>query len=135
MLGDWSSTFIFGKVYPHGVWYYFPAAFLIKSTLGFLILLIATKVLIVTGKMGRWREVLFLTIPPALYMIIAMSSGLNIGARHILMVWIFMTALAAGGAWKLIQMDRRWGYVVAAAGALPHRVVGARISDLHGVFE
>jgi len=126
MLGDWSSTFIFGKVYPHGVWYYFPAAFLIKSTLGFLILLIATKVLIVTGKMGRWREVLFLTIPPGLYMIIAMGSGLNIGARHILMVWIFLTALAAGGAWKLIQMDRRWSYVVAAL-VLFHIVSSARV--------
>ena len=98
--------------------------------------MIATKVLIVTGKMGRWREVLFLTIPPALYMIIAMSSGLNIGARHILMVWIFMTALAAGGAWKLIQMDRRWGYVVAALVLFHIDHPSARLlPDIHGVLE
>src|SRR6185312_7099253 len=29
-------SFIFGKVYEHGVWFYFPAVLAIKSTLGFL---------------------------------------------------------------------------------------------------
>ena len=33
------STYIFGKVYEHGVWYYFPAAFIIKSTAAFMGLL------------------------------------------------------------------------------------------------
>jgi predicted membrane-bound mannosyltransferase len=28
-IADFMQTYIFGKVYPHGVWFYFPAAFLI----------------------------------------------------------------------------------------------------------
>ena len=32
-------TYIFGQVHAHGVWYYFPVAFVIKSTAAFLILL------------------------------------------------------------------------------------------------
>jgi hypothetical protein len=33
-------TFILGHAYPHGVWFYFPALFVLKSTLAFLALLI-----------------------------------------------------------------------------------------------
>ncbi len=35
-------TYLLGKLYPHGVWFYFPMAFVIKSTLGFLLLLALT---------------------------------------------------------------------------------------------
>ncbi len=33
-------SFLLGHLYPHAIWYYFPVAFVIKSTLGFLALLI-----------------------------------------------------------------------------------------------
>ena len=36
---DTRPTYLFGKLYWHGVWFYFPAAMVIKSTLGFLLLL------------------------------------------------------------------------------------------------
>jgi hypothetical protein len=126
MLGDWSSTYIFGKVYPHGVWYYFPVAFVIKSTLSFLVLLFVAVIVIATGKMQHWREVLFLTIPPALHLAVAMGSGLNIGARHILPLWIFMAVLIGGACWCLISKDRRWAYPVAAL-LLFHALSSARV--------
>jgi Dolichyl-phosphate-mannose-protein mannosyltransferase len=34
-------TFLLGHVYPHGVWFYFPVMFLLKSTLAFLLMLFA----------------------------------------------------------------------------------------------
>jgi 4-amino-4-deoxy-L-arabinose transferase-like glycosyltransferase len=126
MLGDWYSTYIFGKVYPHGVWFYFPVAFVIKSTLSFLVLLFAAVIVIVTGKMQRWREVSFLTIPPALHLAVAMGSGLNIGSRHILPLWIFLATLIGGASWCLIAKDRRWAYPVAAL-LLFHAVSSARV--------
>ena len=39
------STFLFGHSYPHGVPYYFPLVFLLKSTPGFLLLLLLTAIL------------------------------------------------------------------------------------------
>jgi hypothetical protein len=33
-------TFILGRYYPHGEWFYFPVLFLLKSTLAFLIMLL-----------------------------------------------------------------------------------------------
>jgi 4-amino-4-deoxy-L-arabinose transferase-like glycosyltransferase len=105
-------SYIFGKVYSHGVWFYFPAVFAIKSTLGFLGLLALAIWAMARGGLGHRREVLFLTIPPIFYLLIAMESSLNIGARHILPLYVFFAVLAAGGAMALVRVDRRWGWVV-----------------------
>ncbi len=43
-------TFLFGRVYPHGVWFYFPVVFVLKSALGFLALLVLAALL------AAWRK-------------------------------------------------------------------------------
>jgi 4-amino-4-deoxy-L-arabinose transferase-like glycosyltransferase len=45
-------TYILGHSYPHGVWFYFPILFLLKSTLGFLALLVTALGLALTQKRG-----------------------------------------------------------------------------------
>ena len=45
-------TYILGHSYPHGVWFYFPILFLLKSTLGFLALLVTALGLALTEKRG-----------------------------------------------------------------------------------
>jgi 4-amino-4-deoxy-L-arabinose transferase-like glycosyltransferase len=45
-------TYILGHSYPHGVWFYFPILFLLKSALGFLALLLMTLGLALTQKRG-----------------------------------------------------------------------------------
>jgi hypothetical protein len=102
-----------GTVYPHGRWFYFPVAFAIKSTLGLLILLALVLLVLARSRIDNWRELLFLIIPAAIYFLVAMGSGMNIGVRHILPVYPFLMILAGWGAWKLIQRQQRWGYVVA----------------------
>jgi 4-amino-4-deoxy-L-arabinose transferase-like glycosyltransferase len=109
----WPS-YMFGKVYAHGVWFYFPVAFVIKATLTTLIFLPLIAYAIATRKLRGWREILFLSLPPALYFAISMTSKLNIGVRHILLVFIFLLVLAGGAAWSLICHDRRWAWPVAA---------------------
>jgi 4-amino-4-deoxy-L-arabinose transferase-like glycosyltransferase len=108
----WPS-YMFGKIYAHGVWFYFPVAFVIKATLTTLIFLLLIVYAIATGKLRGWREILFLSVPPALYFCISMTSSLNIGVRHILLVFIFVLVLAGGAAWGLIQRDRRWVWPIA----------------------
>jgi Dolichyl-phosphate-mannose-protein mannosyltransferase len=120
----WPS-YVFGKVYAHGVWFYFPVSFVIKATLAMLALLLLTAFALATRKMRGAREVLFLVIPPGLYMLVSMTSQLNIGVRHILLVFIFCCVLAGGGAWALIRSDRRWAWPVAAL-LLLHVVSSAR---------
>jgi hypothetical protein len=36
---EFSHSYLLGRIYPHGVWFYFPVAFAIKTTLGLMILL------------------------------------------------------------------------------------------------
>jgi tetratricopeptide (TPR) repeat protein len=111
---DAYTAYYFGKIYPHGTHWYFPGVIAIKSTLPCLILLLIAAGAIVTGRFTRWREILFLTIPPAIYLTVAMSSQMNIGARHILPVYPFLYVLAAGAVYELIGRDPRWKLVIAA---------------------
>jgi hypothetical protein len=112
-------SFIFGKVYEHGVWFYFPAVLLIKSTLGLLAMALLAFAALAVGRFRKWREILFLLIPPMIYFWVAMGSSLNIGARHILPVYVFLCVFAAGGSWAWIefagrQRSRGWSYAIAA---------------------
>jgi 4-amino-4-deoxy-L-arabinose transferase-like glycosyltransferase len=111
LISNFFSTYIFGKVYAHGVWFYFPAAFIIKSTAAFMGLLLLAGFAIATRQFPRRREIFFLTIPPVLYLLIATGTGLNIGARHILPMYPFLSVLIGGVVVSLANINRRWAYV------------------------
>jgi len=125
LISDSFSTYIFGKVYARGVWFYFPAAFIIKSTAAFMGLLMLAGFAIVTRKLRARREIFFLTIPPVLYLLIATGTGLDIGARHILPMYPFLSVLIGGAALALAHRNRRWAYVVGLLLAW-HAVSSAR---------
>jgi hypothetical protein len=110
---DTYTSYFFGHVYPHGDLLYFPAAFTIKSTIPFLILLSLAIALLIVGSMRCPREILYLTLPPALYFVVAMTSNMNIGARHLLPIYPFLYILGASAAWTLIRLHRGWIYAVA----------------------
>jgi 4-amino-4-deoxy-L-arabinose transferase-like glycosyltransferase len=106
------ASFLLGRIYPHPIWFYFPIAMLIKSTLTFLILFGISIWAVSTGRLRARREVLYMAVPAAIYMAFAMAGGMNIGVRHVLPIYIFLSVFIAGAAWNLIQRDRRWLYVV-----------------------
>lgn len=108
------TSYFFGHIYRHGTWLYFPAAFVIKSTLPFLLLLAGTFALIATGRLKQRRELCFLLISPVFFFAVAMHSTMNIGQRHILPIYPFLYVLLAGGAAWLIRRNRRWSYAIAA---------------------
>ena len=99
-------------------------------------MLLLTAFALATRKMRFSREVLFLVVPPVLYMLMSMTSQLNIGVRHILLVFVFCCVLAAGGAWALIRSNRRWIWPVGRAAPAAHRLLGARLPHLvHGLLQ
>ena len=107
-------AYIFGKLYAHGQWFYFPALLSLKWSIGVLGLLALAIYAFATGRV-RWpREVFFLTLPALFYLAIAMDGPENIGVRHVLPVFPFVFALAAGGAGWLLGQRRAWAYPIAA---------------------
>ena len=105
-------SFFMGKVYKHGVWQYFPVLILIKTTLGMLGLLLLTAYAVARKWLHNWSALWFLTAPPAIYLLVAMTSHLNIGARHVLPMMVFACVLAAAGAVTLAQRSRGWAITV-----------------------
>lgn len=106
-------TFILGKVYAHGVWWYFPVAILIKTTLGLLALTVLSLFAIATGRLRKSRETAYILLPAAIYLLIAILAGMNIGARHLLPVYGLVFILAGGGITALAAHSRRWAWTGA----------------------
>jgi hypothetical protein len=106
-----TPAYIFGKVYEHGKWFYFPAILSLKWTVPTMLLLL---VAVASGKIRRPREVFFLSLPPLLFLAVAMAGPLNIGVRHVLPLFPFAFALAGAGAAWLAQRWRAGAEAVAA---------------------
>jgi tetratricopeptide (TPR) repeat protein len=126
---DYGSSYLFGQVYQHGVWFYFPAVLIIKPTLGSLALVALGFTALLTRRMPLSREVLFLLIPAAAYLAVAMKTPLNLGARHVLPVFALLCVFAAGGVWAWVCRDGRrsniWAVVLGAL-LLCHATSSAR---------
>lgn len=105
------NAVIFDKAYPTGQWFYFPIAFLVKSSIPLLLLLpigfVATFFL-----REKRRELMFLLIPPIWFLGVAMSSGINLGVRHILPIYPFFFIIAAVGAITLYRKFSAFRYVL-----------------------
>jgi Dolichyl-phosphate-mannose-protein mannosyltransferase len=113
LTANYYTSYVLGKVYAHGVWFYFPIAFLIKSTVGVLALFLLSLGVVATRRLNHAREILFLVVPVIFYLLIALTVGMNIGVRHILVVYVFLYVLIGGAAWVLIQKSRKWAYLVS----------------------
>jgi len=107
-MADHYPTFIFGRNWPHGVWWYFPSVFAIKTTLGLLALTLVALLAIGMRKLKLGREVVFVLVPALVYFITAIVFGMNIGSRHLLPFYAYLFILAGAGAAAVARSSRRW---------------------------
>lgn len=123
-----------GEYSTKGWWYYFPAAFVLKTPLTVIALFLAGLIVCAT----RWRQDwLFALVPVAVFLGVAMTANINIGLRHILTIYPFVLLLACRAISR-----RRWLPAVApvlAAAELalvyPHCIASFNIltgGPLHG---
>jgi hypothetical protein len=97
-----------------GWWYYFPVAFLVKTPAALLVLLAIGLIVCLRRRHQDRFDQLFVAAPPALYAAVAMTSGINIGLRHILPIFPFVLIVAAAGADALRVMRRPTGAIALA---------------------
>ncbi len=97
------STYLLGHNIAHGVPYYFPFVFVLKSTLGFLLLLVLAAAVAIYCKRRRikiiperyaaqWRA---LMIGFFVLLVVCLASQLNIGIRHFLLPIVLMILMLA----------------------------------------
>jgi hypothetical protein len=111
---DVNKNYLFGKVYRHSDWRYFPVAFLIKSTLPFLLLVLCVPLYYLPQRWRRSeRQLAYMLLPAMFYLLIAMTSGMNIGIRHLLPIYPFLYILGAGAAVMMAQQNHLWWGVIA----------------------
>ena len=103
--------FLLGHDYPHGVWWYFPVALSIKTSLGLIGLLVLAGIALIGRRLRHRRELAYLVAPGAVYLTVAILSGMNIGTRHVLFLYPLAALLAAAGLVALAQRSRRWIWI------------------------
>jgi Dolichyl-phosphate-mannose-protein mannosyltransferase len=110
-----TPAFLAGNYSDTGWWYYFPVAFLLKTPLPTLILLLLALFslawLAIKRKMrDHWLSIGALLIPPLGYFAIALTTEINLGYRHLLPTVPFLIVfIAATLFWlkeKLISPQR-----------------------------
>jgi len=107
-------SYLFGHVTHKASRWYYPAALSIKSTLPFLILLLITLVALMRKRWSVTREVLVLGVPPVVLFIIAATSDIGIGFRHLFPIFPMLYILIAGCASHLVKQNQKLVYIFGA---------------------
>jgi hypothetical protein len=114
------SGFLFGRHYFGALWYYLPAAVLVKTPLGLLALWLAGAAVLVA--IPRLRPAApYLLVPTAVLLAAAMTGSRDFGVRYTVFLPMFLTVAAAG----VVALRRRWVHVAAAV-----LVIFAAVSSL-----
>jgi hypothetical protein len=97
------SGYLFGEYRRHGWWYYFPVVIFFKTPLAFLIV---TGAGIARMVRSRQAEMIGVALAPMAMLIPAMTSGINIGIRHVLPVFPLLAICAGCGVIALWRWSR-----------------------------
>jgi 4-amino-4-deoxy-L-arabinose transferase-like glycosyltransferase len=102
--------FLFGRRYFGPLWYYLPAALLVKTPLGALALGLAGAAVLVA--VPRLRAAApYVLVPAAVLLAAAMTGSRDLGVRYAIFVPMFLAVAAAG----VVVLRRRWAHAAAAA--------------------
>jgi 4-amino-4-deoxy-L-arabinose transferase-like glycosyltransferase len=98
-------AFFLGEYSYHGWWSYYLICFLIKTPVGSLMLIAASLLCYRVGSPLQCRAVIFFLLPVAVIFLAMTQSKVNIGLRHILIVYPFLFVL--GSRLATVQLQRR----------------------------
>ncbi len=87
-------SFIFGHLYSTSKWFFFPAVFLLKTTLTLMLFLLLLPFARISRNHGRRRELVFLSLPIAFFLFAAIYSHINMGVRYLLPIYPFFSSRA-----------------------------------------
>ncbi|BAC68826.1 glycosyltransferase family 39 protein [Streptomyces avermitilis] len=101
--------FLFGRLYSGSLWYYLPAALIVKTPLGMLGLWLAGVG--VMAAVPRLRAAAgYVVLPPAVLLAAAMTGSRDLGVRYALFMPVFLAVAAA----CVLALRRWWAHLAVA---------------------
>jgi len=104
--------YLLGHISTRGWWYYYPVAFFLKTPFAFLLLLALAVAAALMQRPCLRRDDAFVLIPAGLMFYLACSSSIQIGIRHILVIYPLLFVFA--GRLALISFRRVPAIAVSA---------------------
>jgi 4-amino-4-deoxy-L-arabinose transferase-like glycosyltransferase len=119
-------SYLLGEVRTNGWWYFFPLALGVKTPLGLLFLFAVGLGALAwaTVKQQRWTQFAPALVASGL-LLAAMTSGINIGVRHVLPIYPLMALVAGVGARTLWH----WRPGIPAGPVLAALLVGWQVTS------
>nr|WP_229840423.1 phospholipid carrier-dependent glycosyltransferase [Streptomyces brasiliensis] len=103
------AGFLYGRMYYGSLWYYLPAALLVKTPLGMLVL---WAVGAAAMSIRRLRPAaMYVLLPAAVLLASAMTGTRDYGTRYAIFVPLFLSVAAAA----VVAVRRRWAYAMTAS--------------------
>lgn len=127
--GSGHPAYLFGEHSMDGWWYYYIAAFLIKTPIATLIFILLSLILFNRIRNRDIVNELFLVIPIAVLLVFSFFNSINIGVRHILGIYPFIFVFVS----KIVNLKIKkqkifsiiivllslW-YIISSLGIYPH---------------
>jgi hypothetical protein len=107
------ASFLLGEYRLKGWWYFFPVVLSVKTPIGILALSAAgLGALFLRPRRASWQQAAT-GIFPILIMLICMGSSINLGVRHILVVYPLISLLAGDFLYECYKQSRRVAFALA----------------------
>jgi hypothetical protein len=100
-----TDSYLMGEWKQGGWWYYFPLAFLLKSSISYVVLVAGGLVLFIRKAKSVPLLEQMAWLGAGMYLLVSMSSGVNIGVRHLLPMFPLLCVGVGCGVARLA--DRR----------------------------
>jgi 4-amino-4-deoxy-L-arabinose transferase-like glycosyltransferase len=110
-------AFLLGNVRNNGFWYFFPVVILVKTPIAALLLAgIGAWSLMVRARPSAkdWSGLIPIAVTVPI-LLVCMASSINLGVRHILPIYPFLSMLAGVGLATLIGLRKKSNYFLAGA--------------------
>lgn len=101
-----SASFLLGRFHEHGCWYYFPVVLFFKTPLAFTALALAGVIMLIRT---RNPAAIGVAIAPIVMLLPALTTGINIGVRHVLPLYPLLTIAAA---FAVVTLWQRWRVLI-----------------------
>lgn len=116
-----TPSFLLGNYSDSGWWYYFPVAFLLKTPLAVIILLLWSVYRALSLAINRrelfepmWLDFAMLLVPAIGYFMIALTTSVNLGYRHLLPILPFIYVFIGVLVGQKLAEARARGQILAA---------------------